>query len=121
MSLSGTEQILVQLGDSGGFETTGYVSESAVIQASPAVASETIGFNIRSNVAADAAHGTMTLVLSDSANFTWISTHSVRRSTSLLAIGGGSKSLSAELTQVRITTTGGDTLDAGSINILYED
>jgi hypothetical protein len=33
----------------------------------------------------------------------------------------GGKTLSAELTQIRITTTNGtDTFDAGSINILYE-
>jgi hypothetical protein len=35
--------------------------------------------------------------------------------------GGGNKTLSDTLTQVRITTVNGtDTFDAGSINILYE-
>jgi hypothetical protein len=36
-------------------------------------------------------------------------------------VGGGTKTLSAVLDRVRITTINGtDTMDAGSVNILYE-
>jgi hypothetical protein len=36
------------------------------------------------------------------------------------AIGGGVKTLSDVLTQVRLTRTGSDTFDAGAISMLYE-
>jgi hypothetical protein len=34
--------------------------------------------------------------------------------------GGGNKTLSDVLTQIRVTSTSTDTFDAGTINILYE-
>jgi hypothetical protein len=118
VSLSGTDELLVQIGDAGGIEATGYISGSNVGGAS-AVAS-TSGFVIRTNTAADLHHGAAELYLKDSTNFTWSSTHMLYRSGSLaMAFGSGSKSLSAELTQVSITRSGTNTFDAGSINIQY--
>ena len=118
VSLSGTDEMLVQIGDAGGIETTGYVSGSDIGSAG-AVAS-TSGFVIRTNTAADLHHGTVELYLKDSTNFTWSSTHMLYRSGTLaMAFGAGSKSLSAELTQVSITRSGTNTFDAGSINIQY--
>jgi hypothetical protein len=51
----------------------------------------------------------------------WVSSHIARLSSTNSGFGGGNKTLSDTLTQLRITTVNGtDTFDAGSINILYE-
>jgi hypothetical protein len=52
---------------------------------------------------------------------TWVSSYSGKQSSSAASAGGGDKTLSDTLTQVRITTVNGtDTFDAGTINIIYE-
>ena len=119
-SLSGTDDILVQLGDAGGIETSGYVSSGASYSgAGTGVANSTAGFIIRLQGATNLFTGIMTLALIDAATFAWASSHSGAISTSACASGGGSKSTSAELTRVRVTRSGTDTFDAGTVNILY--
>jgi len=120
VSTSGTSEILVQLGDSGGIETTGYVSTSGVIvSSSTAVSNSTAGFIIRSTTATNTVSGHM--VITNISGNIWISSHYTKNNTTTTAMGGGDKTLSDILTQVRITTVNGtDTFDAGTINILYE-
>lgn len=121
VSLSGTDNILVQLGDAGGIESTAYTGESASITAaSVAVASSTAGFIINGGVAASSFVGTMELTWQSSALHTWISTHSLRRSTTTLVVGAGMKQTSAAVTTVRITRDGTDTFDFGVVNVHYE-
>ena len=120
VSTNGTSALLVQLGDSGGIENTGYVSTSLQMStAAGIVDSSTAGFIIRSATAANLFSGSM--VIMNITGNDWVSNHVVKQSTTAIAGGGGDKSLSATLDRVRITTVGGtDTFDAGSINILYE-
>ena len=116
VSLSGTNDILVQLGDSGGVETTGYVSTS---MASASVSSSTSGFVLFMGSSARLATGEMMLSRVGTSN-RWIASHSLSVSTALSAYGGGSKTLSAEITTVRITRTGTDTFDgSGIVSIRY--
>ena len=121
VSTNGTDDILVQIGDAGGVETSAYVSSSPEIQSGSTgtMNTSTAGYIVSSEEAAGTLSGTMTLVLKDSSNYTWISSHSVKYSTSRAAAGGGDKSLSAELTQVLIKPTGSNSFDGGSINIMY--
>jgi hypothetical protein len=122
VSTDGTSTPIIQLGDSGGIETTGYVSTS--MQVSTATASSgnsTAGFVIRSILAANILSGTYTFYLIDSATFSWVGNGNFKGSTVISSFSSGSKTLSDTLTQVRITTANGtDTFDAGTINILYE-
>jgi len=64
----------------------------------------------------------MTLTLEDSTDNTWSEWHVIGRSDNAAGnLGAGTKSLSAGLTQLRITTVNGtDAFDAGAINISYE-
>jgi len=121
VSLSGTDDILVQIGDSEGFETTGYVSTAGTFTAAAqAISTSTSGFILRVGVAADAFSGQMVLTCSDSTNNTWIESHSGTKQTTTVNVGGGHKSLSATLDRIRITRSGTDTFDAGAVNILVE-
>ena len=116
VSTNGTSALLVQLGDSGGIENTGYVSTS--IQAA-LTDSSTTGFIIRSATASNLFSGSM--VIKNINGNEWVSDHVVKQSTTANAFGAGDKTLSATLDRIRITTVNGtDAFDAGSINILYE-
>lgn len=121
VSGNGTSNMLVQIGDSGGIENTGYAS-GATNDNGTRVTS-TAGFIIVSATAAGSLFsGRVTLELLDAANFTWVSAGQICETGSGMdGESGGNKSLSAELDRVRITTVGGtDTFDAGKINITYE-
>lgn len=121
VSLSGTDDLLVQLGDSGGIETTGYISSGGAYSSSgQGVSSSTSGFVWRVGNAAEIASGHMVLTLSDSTNNTWIVSHTGKNNTGTVVNGGGDKSLSGTLDRIRITRTGSDTFDAGAVNVLGE-
>lgn len=120
VSTTGTSNILIQLGDAGGIETTGYVSAGGYIQnlAASAVSTSTAGLIFNTASASNSIFGFMTICTVGSN--AWVSNGQVTAA-SVPFISSGGKTLSDTLTQVRITTVGGtDTFDAGSINILYE-
>ena len=121
VSTSGTSKPIVQLGDAGGVETSGYLG--AGFRNGATVANLTDGFGVHSDWSSSVIfHGITILTLLDSSTFTWSSGSVMGRSDAThVGTGGGSKSLSAELDRVRFTTQGGsETFDAGKINILYE-
>jgi hypothetical protein len=120
VSLSGSSDLLIQVGDSGGFETSDYLStSSASSSGGTAISNSTAGFVIRSASAASITSGVMALVTLGS-NL-WVSSYSGKQSSTVAVVNGGNKTLSDTLTQVRITTVNGtDTFDAGTINILFE-
>jgi hypothetical protein len=120
---TGSDQ-LIQLGDGGGFETSGYLGTAMHVQAgAQAGGTHTDGFQYTETMgAASIVHGLMTLVLVDASTFTWCGNSIVGLSnTGQVIMSGTSKSLDAELTQVRITTVSGSVaFDAGKINIQFE-
>ncbi len=114
--------ILVTIGDSGGLETSGYVSSGihgTGADENIASGTSTAAFLMKTANTSCIVNGIMTLALKDSSNYTWVSSHSHAVTTGIAGCGGGVKSLSAELTQVSIRF-GGASFDAGSINILYQ-
>jgi len=124
VSTNGTSLLQIQIGDSGGVETSGYNSGAAT-QASATLytANVTTGFvlSVSNDGASSSRHGSYILSKLDGDN--WVGQGNIHESASY-TIGyhcAGSKTLSATLDRVRITTVNGtDTFDAGSINILYE-
>lgn len=118
VSTSGTSNIQVQLGDSGGIENTGY---SGSVGTRGGEIFNSAGFQVtRGQTAATTGSGIMTICLLGSNIFACSGTWAAA-ATDAPTLFAGSKTLSDTLTQVRITTVNGtDTFDAGSINILYE-
>lgn len=110
--------LLVQVGTSSGIESTGYSSTGTNFTGSVV---STAGFIVADGNATWLTIGAMTLV--NMGSNLWICTHSCSLGSvsATFLLGSGSKTLSAVLDRVRITTsTGTDTFDAGSVNILYE-
>jgi hypothetical protein len=116
VSLTSDVSMDLTLGDSGGLETTGYVSTGW--NAGTYVGS-TVAFETTSGAAgAGATSGHVIFCLKDSANFTWIASGACKQATANAWSVGGEKSLSAELTQISLS---GGTFDgAGSVNIMYQ-
>ena len=121
VSTTGTGVMFVQLGDAGGPETSGYSCAAInVASAGATVASnETTAFLLDAGgVDTVIRHGSAVLNLVDASTFTWtFSSVYGREDSAVVSTGGGSKSLSATLTQVRVGTT--DAFDAGAIAISY--
>ena len=118
VSINSTNELNITIGDSGGLETSAYVSMSnQEIDSASYMGISTAEFVVRSIAAANLMSGHMILTLKDSSNFTWVSSHMARTANNSMVYGGGHKSLSAELTQVSLS---GGTFDAGSVNIMYQ-
>jgi hypothetical protein len=122
VSTNGSSDKLIQLGDSGGVETTGYLGSSSAISSAVASTLYTTGFGIRSGGAGEINHGSIVVSLLDSATNTWAAFGVTSRSDGAQTFTtAGSKQLSATLDRVRITAVNGtDAFDLGLINILYE-
>lgn len=120
VSLSSTGNLLVQLGDAGGFETTGYVSTGmSTTGGAGGFVTATDGFIARMTATGVVYSGHMTLTVSSGNK--WVQSHTLADTgIGSAGAGGGNKTLSDVLTQVRVTRTGTDTFDAGSVNIMWE-
>ena len=123
LSTNGTSIPIIQIGDAGGIETTGYAGSVGYIQ--NALNSQTTalstGFALtQANAASTVYNGYITINLLGSNQ--WVFGGSWGLSNTPIPIfGGGAKTLSDTLDRVRITTVNGtDAFDAGLINILYE-
>jgi len=122
ISVSGTSDIIVQIGTSSGPETSGYVGGGSrhAPTGSPYTAFSS-GFNLSagSGVAAAALYGSITLDLMSPnvwAGGGQVANPSAGQSISLTGV----KTLSGTLDRVRVTTLGGtDTFDLGTISIKY--
>lgn len=121
VSTNGTSNILVQLGDSGGVETSGYTSRSADVSAQ---ATSTAGFLLTRalGAATDTQFGQAIISLIDSATNTWVQTANINDvGQNAVIYSAGAKALTATLDRVRVTTVNGtDTFDAGTVNISWE-
>jgi hypothetical protein len=122
-STNGSSKPRIQLGDSGGVETTGYAGSNSAIASSTAnSASSTGGFDFNTvQTTAAILGGSAVFSLLNASTNTWVCNAALMDTVGYSSLTGGSKSLSDTLTQVRITTVlGVDTFDAGTVNIMYE-
>lgn len=123
ISTSGTSAKLIQLGDSGGIENTGYLGTASWGGAALASSALTSGILISgggTDTAAAIVNGNV-LITNIGANIWTFSGTGGFSNVAAILIVGGSKTLSDVLTQIRITTVNGtDTFDAGTVNLLIE-
>lgn len=113
VGLTGSDNMLVRLGDATSVEATGYISSSGD---SGAVNNSTTGFIIRMTT----GNLSGTMVLTRISGNSWVSSHSTKFTTSAEASGGGTKTLTGDLTRIRIIRNGSNTFNNGSANIMYE-
>jgi len=119
VSTNGTSTLILQLGTSGGVVTSGYVGAMSYDSGR---AIYTTGIGIHNNGSASGI-GNGTTQVSLLGSNTWAGSGTVGctgAGTGETYSSGAYIALGGTLDRVRITTTGSDTFDAGTINILYE-
>jgi hypothetical protein len=123
VSTDGTSFYTLQIGDSGGLETTGYDSGSGQFTSTTqSTGTGTTYFTIQNpTVAASAQSGTLFLTLIDEANNLWELSGTMWATTNnTMVICAGRKALSSTLTQLRVSTVSADTGDGGQLVITTE-
>lgn len=120
INANGSDNLLIQLGTSGGYVTSGYTSVAGQAGVATNGTSSTAGFVIMTDGSGRSFFGTMTLCLLTGT--TWVSSHSggvvgVTRSST----GGGSVDIAGTLTQIQMDWTGTNSFNTGgTVNIMYE-
>lgn len=127
VSVTGTDNILIQLGDSGGVETTGYISTTVYttyVTSPPSIGgsgfSSTAGIIVTGGAPQNWPTGS--IQFDNISGNRWIASgvYNFANLTTTVGYSAGEKTLSATLDRVRITVTGADTFDNGAVNIIYE-
>lgn len=121
-STSGASLLLVQVGSSAGFVTTGYVNAVSEVFNTGGTGggnASTAGFPIASTVATNAVYGTVSIYLQSGLVYVASGVGSTNNASAWYT--GGGITLPGVLDRLRITTANGtDTFDAGTINVMYE-
>lgn len=106
---SGTDDVLIQLGDSGGIETSGYTSNNA----------STSGFVLELASDSEAANGLVTLSKLGSDGLRWMVSGGVTVNGTYHGVAG-TKAVSAALDRIRVTrSAAGGTFENAYISIAY--
>ena len=117
VSTDAATDLLIQIGDSGGVETTGYQGGCGD---SGSQELDTTGFVLTRSTGAASEHSGMVLFAHSSGN-TWHCTGGVTSHASTVHHNDGAKTLSAELDRIILTTQSGSAnFDAGVVNIQYQ-
>lgn len=107
--------LLVQVGTSSGFKTSGYASTT---HWGGGGTSDATGFAMYGIANANILSGIMTIAHMGSNVF--VASHSGKYNTSNAMFGGGDVDLGGTVDRVKILTISGGAFDAGSVNIMYE-
>ena len=121
ISTNGTSFMLVQLGTSSGFATSGYVSTCNDLDGGGGSSSNssTAGLIMRVQAAAGIINGLMNIAYMGSNR--WAANVTCMSNTSVVFMGGGTVTLGGTLDRVRITTVNGtDAFDTGTLNVSYQ-
>ena len=122
VSTNGTSGVQIQLGDSGGVETTGYSTSGTAITGTNAcgISTFTSGFVMLGSVVGASRSGAI-IFTNISGNY-WVAIGNMdEQGTAQAGYTQGYKELTATLDRIRVTTINGtDAFDAGFINIIYE-
>tara|TARA_A100001201_G_scaffold57629_3_gene55594 strand:+ start:178 stop:840 length:663 start_codon:yes stop_codon:yes gene_type:complete len=122
ISLSGSNNVLVQIGDSSSYKTSGYVSHACFLGTSSLNGgSSSAGYMIRGNSTTVEHAGYMTLVPSKlSTPAHWSAFHSgINQASDNTRIGSGlSPALTADITRIKMVPSGSNTFDDADGRIL---
>ncbi len=123
VSPASSGEIALRLGDSGGVETSSYISYLGSYRSggNTGMDSSTTLWKLVEQASATCIwYGTVQLFLQNSSTNNWVFSSCLNTSagTAQTNVSSGQKTLSAELTTLQLLTTSGD-YDAGAVNIVY--
>ena len=116
MDSSGTTDVLVRIGTSAGFVSTGYVSAGTAVTATPATVNDTTGFVI--NIGGTVGSGIIRLSVVNGVS--WICEHTIG-STTKTCVGGGVVTLPGALDRIQILPAASGTFAvSGAVDVFYQ-
>ena len=118
VSLNGSDNLRVQIGDSGGYKTSGYLGTTDDRVTTSNLSS---GFDLLTGGATFIAHGRIDLELQNASTNTWTATGFIMNSASASnpRVVAGSVALSGALDRIKVIPSGANSFDAGEVNITY--
>ena len=117
MSFNGASDLRIRLGDSGGEESTGYMGRAYATTSVKQMTTDAFGFEY-TNAASYIYSGQIRIFNHDSND--WFSEGRVFQENANDYMGyTGRKTLSDQLTQVRLFASGGHSFDSGSVTLHY--
>jgi len=119
LSTAGSGAPRVQLGSSGGYETSGYAGTIDVYTTAVSVGSITNGIPL-ANTAGSSANFSGTVSLVNIGANIWTATVIGHTSGGSNVVGASAKTLTGTLDRLQLIAGGGTTFDNGTANILYE-
>lgn len=121
---NGTSAVIIQLGDSGGVETSGYTGALTILQSGSLSTATTspAGFSLPGGLSTVQRSGRVVLEFVKPSTNVWSIFGAVGDHVNTLnGVITGFKSLSGALDRIRITTVGGsDAFNAGSVRVILE-
>jgi len=122
VSITGTSNMLVQLGTSGGIQGNNYEAQASAVSSGVATINSTSGFPIRNVEDGSRISGIMTIATIGSNLWVMSGTFAaVGGTVNLVQMVGGTIQLSGVLDRVRINSLNSETFDgSGSLNVMYE-
>lgn len=124
VSQSGTSDMLLQIGDVGEIETSGYIGTGTEIAVANNSFPHSTGFGIITGTpaASNAFSGTIVLSLEDIVSNSWTESGIISRTDGVGShMSSGRKALSGVLDRIRLTMANGtSTFDAGTVNVSHE-
>lgn len=120
VSTNGASNPIIQIGGSGGIESSGYMGSSSTLDTAVTSTNYSQGFGIRSANATNILNGSMTI--ERQTGNTWVARGVFSSSgVAFCVVSSGAKALSGVLDRVRVTTSSGtEQFDAGTVNISWE-
>ena len=118
ISTNGTNNIGFRIGSNAGDESTGYTSGCTTISSTPSNSTATDQFII-DNAVATSSVLTGSVILTNISGNTWISASQLNNA-GISKVGNGSKTITGGVLDRVILWAGGNSFDAGSVNIIYE-
>lgn len=122
LSMSGSGNAFIEVGDSGGYETSGYVSSAFVLSTGTTSVDYAAAFLITQGGSSGSTfEGIVALERGDNDSNTWAIRGALTRGGGGgQAVSSGRKSLSGELTGFRLGATSSNTFDGGSMTYSWE-
>jgi hypothetical protein len=121
VSTNGTSNLIIQIGDAGGLETTGYQGAVAAIVSSAASGPTASSSNFLLGGASASNQVIGQIVIANNTGNLWVASGILYFNNNQINQMASAKTLSSTLDRLRITTVNGtDVFDEGTINVMYE-
>jgi hypothetical protein len=119
-SVTGVDNPAIQIGTGGSPTTSGYKNESQFLGGTAQASTSSFTFGVNGGGPSNTYHGQVVITKVTGNSYVMSGTLAVLDGNAGVCVSGGSVTLAGTLDMVRLLITGGQTFDAGTVNVIYE-